>query len=160
MNQKLEQINEAGREARKEPQKFVEKLLESLYRVLPTMMFFLLPIFALWLKFIYIFRRRLFAEHLLVAVQSHSFIFLSIIFLTLLRDLGMFGPAYLAQPIALLNGLIIAWIPIYLLIMQKRVYAQGWLATCFKFSITGFFYVFLLSFGLSFALIAAMADMT
>lgn len=160
LNQKLEQINEAGREARKEPQKFFEKLLESLYRVLPTMMFFLLPIFALWLKFIYIFRGRLFAEHLLVAVQSHSFIFLSIIFLTLLRDLELFGPAYLSQPIAIVNGILIAWIPIYLLIMQKRVYRQGWWATCFKYSMTGFFYVLLLSFGLSFALIAAMADMT
>lgn len=159
-NQKLEQINEAGRQARKEPEKFVEKLLESLYRVLPTMMFFLLPIFALWLKFIYILRGRLFAEHLLVAVQSHSFIFLSIIFLTLLRDLGLFGPAYLGASINVLNGLLIAWIPVYLLIMQKRVYRQGWLATGFKYSITGLFYIFLLSFGLSFALIAAMADMT
>lgn len=160
LNQKLEQINEAGRQARKEPQKFVDKLLESLYHVLPTMMFFLLPIFALWLKFIYIFRRRLFAEHLLVAVQSHSFIFLSIIFLTLLRDLELFGPASWGLPIAIANGILVAWIPIYLLIMQKRVYRQGWLATSFKFSITSLFYVVLLSFGLSFALIAAMADMT
>ena len=159
LNKKLEQINDAGRQARKDPNAFIEKLLESLYQVLPTMMFFLLPIFALWLKLMYFFRRRLFAEHLLVAVQSHSFIFLSIIFLTLLRDLDLFGPASWSQSIVILNGLLIAWIPIYLLIMQKRVYRQGWWATSFKFAVTGFFYVCLLSIGLSFALIAAMADM-
>ena len=36
------------------------------------------------------------------------------------------------------------WIPVYLLLMQKRVYGQGWIMTLLKFATIGMAYFFLL----------------
>ena len=50
-----------------------------------------MPLFALLLKIFYIFKRRLYMEHLIVALHSHSFIFLSLLLITLaglLRAVG------------------------------------------------------------------------
>ncbi len=155
LNGKLTRLNEVGDEAQKHP----ERVLESLFRVLPTMMFLLLPVFALVLKLLYVFRRRLYAEHLLVAVQSHSFIFLSFILLILLTDVAaLMGPnveSY-TTPLAFIVGF---WIPIYLFMMQKRVYRQGWFWTTFKYVIGGFTYSMLLSIGLTFSIVAALVNM-
>ena len=41
-------------------------------------------------------------------------------------------------------GLLLIWMPLYLLVMQKRVYRQGWVMTLLKYSIIGFVYVYLL----------------
>ena len=43
-----------------------------------------MPLFALILKIFYIFRRRLYMEHLIVALHSHAFIFLSLLLLTII----------------------------------------------------------------------------
>ena len=43
-------------------------------------------------------------------------------------------------------ALLSLWIPIYLLLMQKRVYGQGWLMTLFKFWLLGTIYFFMLGF--------------
>ena len=51
--------------------------------VLPGVLFVLMPLFALMLKIFYIFKRRLYMEHLIVALNSHSFIFVSLMLLTL-----------------------------------------------------------------------------
>ena len=40
-------------------------------------MFVLIPLFALLLKLFYVFRRRLYMEHLIVALHSHAFLFLA-----------------------------------------------------------------------------------
>ncbi len=155
LNGKLAHLNEVGDEAQKHP----EKVVDSLFHVLPTMMFLLLPVFALVLKGLYFFRKRLYAEHLLVAVQSHSFLFLSFIVLVLLTDIAeLSGPnmAKFTTPIAVIVGL---WMPIYLFLMQKRVYRQGWFWTSFKYGVGGFTYSMLLSIGLSFAIVAALVNM-
>ena len=155
LNGKLAHLNEVGDEAEKHP----EKVVESLFRVLPTMMFLLLPVFALVLKGLYFFRKRLYAEHLLVAVQSHSFLFLSFIVLVLLTDIAeLAGPnvAKFTTPLAVIVG---CWMPIYLFLMQKRVYRQGWFWTTFKFGVGGFTYTMLLSIGLTFSIVAALVNM-
>ena len=53
-------------------------------------------------------------------------------------------------------GLTSAWIPVYLLLMQKRVYGQGWLMTLLKFAALGFLYSILLGFGLLAALLVGL----
>ena len=123
------------------------------------MMFLLLPVFALVLKGLYFFRKRLYAEHLLVAVQSHSFLFLSFIVLVLLTDIAeLAGPnvARFTTPLAVIVGV---WMPIYLFLMQKRVYGQGWFWTTFKYGVGGFTYTMLLSIGLTFSIVAALVNM-
>jgi Protein of unknown function (DUF3667) len=155
VNQKMAHMNEAALEAKKHP----EKVVESLFRVLPTAMFILLPIFALVLKFFYLLRNRLYAEHLLVAVQSHSFMFLSFIVMILLNALGLLHNTKLNTISNVVIGMIWVWVPIYLLLMQKRVYGQGWFWTLCKYGLCGMVYVFLLSVGLMFSIVAALVNM-
>jgi hypothetical protein len=50
-------------------------------------------------------------------------------------------------------GLTVAWIPVYLLIMQKRVYGQGWPMTLAKYAVLGMCYSVLVSFALLGAMI-------
>src|SRR3546814_7156605 len=52
---------------------------------MPATLFVLLPVFALMLKVAYIFKRRLYMEHLLVALHSHAFLCLTLllVFLTM-----------------------------------------------------------------------------
>ena len=51
------------------------------------------------------------------------------------------------------------WMPLYLLIMQKRVYGQGWTMTVLKYCILGFCYFVLLSLGAAFTLLASLVWM-
>jgi hypothetical protein len=43
-------------------------------------------------------------------------------------------------------GALLAWVPIYLLLTQKRVYGQGWPMTLLKYSVIGVVYFYLLVF--------------
>jgi hypothetical protein len=43
---------------------------------------------------------------------------------------------------------LFAWMAIYLLIMQKRVYRQGWFMTLVKYCALGFCYTLLLGIGI------------
>ncbi len=141
LNQALNLRVAHAAEVMNDPERGPKELVKSLFDVLPQVLFVLMPIFALLLKFLYLFKRRLYMEHLMVALHSHSFIFVAICFITIFAqiDFVFFG---------ILNGLIGAWIPIYLFIMQKRVYRQGFLMTSFKFLVTSFCYFMLMMFGL------------
>ncbi|HQX94907.1 MAG TPA: hypothetical protein PLJ91_09775, partial [Thermomonas sp.] len=104
---------------------------------------------------IYLFKRRLYMEHLIVGLHSHAFLCLDLLLVLLLHALSR---AYTADG-SLANdlfdwveGLLVAWMPLYLLLMQKRVYAQGWPMTVLKFGVLGTCYSILLSF----AIVASM----
>ena len=49
------------------------------------------------------------------------------------------------------------WIPVYLLIMQKRIYRQGWPMTVVKFWFVGWCYFWLLMIALTVAALLGMA---
>jgi len=53
-------------------------LTQQVISKLPQLMFLLLPIFALLLKIMFVFSKRLYMEHLTVALHSHSFIFFTL----------------------------------------------------------------------------------
>jgi hypothetical protein len=110
-----------------------------MFNVLPQTLIILMPLFALMLKIAYWFKHRMYMEHLIVALHSHSFISLAltlVISFSWLRD-------WLAPDAGFWNGLLgwamgltAAWIPVYLLLMQKRVYGQGWPMTLIKFGVS------------------------
>ena len=138
---------EAGAEAR-------ERLLAGMFAVLPQTMFILIPAFALLLKLVYLFQRRLYMEHLIVALHGHAFIFLAVLLgmpLFLLRGWLLPHAAWTAVPLEPLIWALLLWAPIYLLIMLKRVYRQGWLMTTVKYLFVGWCYTFLLGYALVFA---------
>jgi Protein of unknown function (DUF3667) len=125
----------------------IRHILDGFFSVLPQTMFFMIPVFALVLKLFYVFRRRLYMEHLIVSLHSHAFIFISLLGLMLLsfaRD--AIGPrvALAGTAIGFVQFAMWVWIPIYLLMMQKRVYRQGWPMTILKYWLIGSVYFWLL----------------
>ena len=146
MNAEIAEILRKAKGINKDPGPFVKQL----YSTAPQALFVILPLFALLLKIFYLFKRRLYMEHLIVALHSHSFICLS-----LLVGIGIAYLAGAAQGVPWLHGLLrfafalsCIWVPVYLFLMQKRVYRQGWIMTTLKFLTIGFCYIFLLTFGM------------
>jgi len=127
----------------------------AVFSAVPTTLFVLVPVFALMLKLAYLFKRRLYMEHLIVALHSHAFLCLDLLLVLLVYALG----DRIAADGGALNGLfgwierlLLLWMPLYLLIMQKRVYGQGWPMTLLKYFVLGTCYTILLSF----AVVASM----
>jgi len=136
-------------------------LIREAVEKLPQLMFILLPLFAALLKFMFIFSKRLYLEHLTVALHSHSFIFLCIL---LIQLIGLCQPYLNAHYPLLGNGadflevVIALWMPIYLFIMQKRVYRQGMLLTTIKYFIVGSLYMLMIVFTGAVAFIWGLAS--
>lgn len=159
-NAKLNEI--AGRmkqnliKARHEP----KRLVAGLFGVLPQTLFALMPLFAVLLKIVYLFKRRLYMEHLIVALHSHAFIFFALLLMAL-AGLGQLA-ARTAMP-GLANVLgwtavaIGVWSPAYLFLMQKRVYGQGWIMTTLKYGLVGFCYVIMIVCALVAAFVVSLA---
>ncbi len=118
----------------------VQPPLERFLRRFPLVLVLLMPIFALILKAF--FRRRLYAEHLLVALHSHAFLFLDLLLAVGLAALARTAGSleWLAWPLKTLSGVILAWIPVYLFLMQKRIYALGWRRTFLTFPLIAIAY--------------------
>lgn len=125
-------------------------LIKRVFSLAPQVLLCMLPIFALLLKLFYIRRHHYYIEHLVVALHSHTFLLLTILTITL------FGSAaeYLAQQqeLAWLQNalnfavtMLVGWLPIYMLLTQKRYYQQGWLKTIVKYGLIFVCYNLLLS---------------
>lgn len=131
----------------------------GMFAAAPTVLFVLLPVFALLLKIFYVFKRRLYMEHLIVAMHSHAFLMLSVLVLVVLgvlRRLLQPHAGWLAVPFDLLDTAAWIWIFVYLWLMQKRVYGQGWLMTNLKYWSLGFCYTILLGFGFVFVALLSL----
>lgn len=146
LNAEIGEMIHKAKGINKDPGPFVKQI----YSTAPQALFVILPLFALLLKVFYLFKRRLYMEHLIVALHSHSFICLS-----LLVGIGMAYALDASREIGALRALfgflfacVWIWLPIYLFLMQKRVYRQGWIMTSLKFLMIGTCYLFLLTFGM------------
>jgi hypothetical protein len=136
------------------------RILDGFFSVLPQTMFFMIPVFALILKLFYAFRRRLYMEHLIVSLHSHAFLFISLLGLILLsfaREAIAPRLALAGTAIGFVQFAMWVWMPIYLLVMQKRVYRQGWPMTILKYWLIGSVYFWLL---LAAVITAAVLGMT
>jgi hypothetical protein len=95
-----------------------------------------------------------------VALHSHSFIFMSILLMTivvLIRGSTELAAPLLHKPLNWLLVVMGCWLPIYLLLMQKKVYRQGWLMTGLKYWLIGICYTMLISFGVAAAFLISLA---
>ena len=134
-------------------------LMQAMFNVLPQTLIVLMPIFALMLKLAYFFKRRLFMEHLIVALHSHAFIALALTLVMAFSGLqewlapaAGFWNSLLGWAIALTS----LWIPIYQLLMQKRVDGLGWIMTVLKFGVRGICYSVLLGLALATAVLVGL----
>jgi len=137
--------------------------LVGAFGMLPQVLFVLMPLFALLLKLFYLFKRRLYMEHLIVALHSHAFVFQSLILITL--AILARGWAHASAPWldTLLGWLIFAmcwWLPIYLFLTAKKVYKQGWIFTFVKFGLIGICYTVMISCGIIVAFLLSLATTT
>lgn len=128
----------------------------------PTALFVLMPVFALLLKLAYIGSGRLYLEHLVVALYSHAFLLLALLGIFVLVGLEQALVPHLTGSARLFGWLEAAlwWaMPVYLLIMQKRTYGQGWGATVLKYGALGSVYVVLVTFAAVIAGFAGLAKL-
>lgn len=138
-----------------------ELLKNAIMRSIPTALFFMVPIFALFLKLAYVETPRLYLEHLVVALYSHAWLCLALLAICLLVALdnwiaphaGWFGGVA-----GVLEFVIGWWMPIYLLLMQKRVYRQAWWLTILKYLVIGFVYIVLVTFAAAFVAISSFVS--
>jgi hypothetical protein len=131
------QLNPDGEEGKKA---YFEKVLESFFHNLPKVLFFLLPVFALYLKLLYIRNKKYYyVDHAILSLHCFSFIFLLLVLCNYIL-----GKIFNTD---LFTSFSIFWIMAWLLIAMKRLYKQGWGKTFLKASILGimFFITMLVS---------------
>ncbi len=126
--------------------------LKALIDNLGPMVLCCIPLFAFVLKLLYIFKRRFYIEHLIFALHTHAFVFLStliIIGIGLLLNWKLPGP--LTPIVCTFSGIAVL---INLLVAIRLVYRQNWLATLFKFALGSLIYsvVLVIAFGVTAAL--------
>lgn len=137
-----------------------ERAVTRLFASLPQVLLVMVPLFALLLKVVYLFRRRLYMEHLIVALHSHAFLFLALL---LAAGLAMLDhwlgamTAWVAHVLHLLTWVLACWVPVYLLLMQKRVYRQGWGMTLLTYGVVGGAYLCLLCVTLLAGVVVSLA---
>ena len=111
--------------------------------VAPTALFILVPLFAVLLKLLYLFQGRLYLEHVEVGLYSHAALMLGLllVFCSALAAPWLTAhAAWAAGTLGFLQSLLLWAMPVYLLVMQKRVYGQSWPRTLLKFAVLGMLY--------------------
>ena len=111
-----------------------EKMAEKMAEHVPQMLFFLLPLIALFGKLLYLGSRRYYAEHLLFFVHVHAFFFLAGIFNNIVGWLlGWFEGGWAGTVSGLTTAALILYVPVYLYRAMRRVYPQHRWLTRLKF---------------------------
>lgn len=145
LNKKLARAQENLPRMQKDPELFKEAFIGAV----PSALFVLVPVFALLLKLGYLGSGRLYLEHLVVALYSHAWLCLA-----LLSVFALGGLSDVIAPYApwfetganLAVSLVLMAMPIYLLLMQRRVYRQSWWITLPKYVVLGSLYFTLVVF--------------
>jgi hypothetical protein len=121
---------------------------------LPAMMLCCIPLFAFVLKFLYLFRRVFYIDHLIYALHIHAFAYLAILLIGFISaGLRHVAPALSGWIMAAL----IVTVVVQLLFSIRRVYRQGWFMSVFKFLFGGVIYLFVLSLALAGTVLVTIA---
>lgn len=158
VNRQIAHGRENVSRAQKDPGLWVRALLAAV----PSALFLLVPVFALLLKLAYLGSGRLYLEHLVIALYSHAFMCLAMLALLILIALdNAISPHWGGY--GWISGILVAllwiWLPVYLLLMQKRVYRNGWPVTVLRYLVIGNLYFVLLAFAATFLALASLVRM-
>ena len=157
LDHRMTRLRENAEIVQKNPDEFVRLVLGAV----PGALFVLVPLFALCLKLLYIRSGRGYLEHLVVALYSHAFMLVALLASFLLIGLQSVPglPAWGSAVSAVAASFaLFLFVPLYLLWMQKRVYAQGWVKTLIKYATLGLVYSVLLGFGIVYAVLAGLSS--
>ena len=115
----------------------------------PYVMFLMLPIFAFFLKLLYIRRGRLFVEHMIFSlhVHAHAFFAFTVGILMSESDIGWVRTAAIFVELSPL---------LYVVLAMRHVYEQGMIKTGLKAVLLFVLYSIVLSFGLVVLLLLAL----
>ncbi len=117
-----------------------DNMVQYLFGKTTFAIFFMMPFLAVFLKIIYIRRKKFYVEHLIFSFHYHTFLFLLFTGAVILTN-------YLGGAVIGISFLIAF---VYLFIALKRIYQQGWFKTLFKIFIIFIIYLFLLVIFMSF----------
>ncbi len=130
---------ELNEKYKKSSTEFISDFGESFASNTPKVLFFLLPIFALLLKFLYFRKDFFYSEHLVMSIYFYNFFFAAGI-ITILLELipGL-------DWISVITALVVM---AYLLLAMRNVYKQRWGKTIFKYILLSFSFLVCLGIGL------------
>jgi hypothetical protein len=133
---------------------FVQAALSAV----PTALFFLMPVFALLLKVLYLGSGRRYLEHLVVALYSHAWLLLAVLVMFVMNafDDAVGNTGAVPVVTALVDAALWIWIPVYLFVMQHRIYGDHWALTAIRYLVIGFVYMVLVMFVVMFAVLAGI----
>jgi hypothetical protein len=136
-----------------------DRFMQAFLGTVPTALFLLMPVFGLLLKLFYLGSGRLYLEHMVVALYSHAWLLLVLLAGFLL---GAVTGSTTAAWVAIVGTFIAIglwiWVPIYLFLMQLRVYREHWVITLLKFLMIGSVYVFMVGFATAMAFLAGIVS--
>lgn len=136
-----------------------DSIFQAVLGAVPTALFLLMPVFALLLKVVYLGSGRGYLEHLVVALYSHAFLLVMLMALFLLSSLGTGAIPTAVRVLAGMAGAATwIWMPIYLLLMQKRVYGGGWPSTVVRYCLIGTVYLVLVACAAVYAGLAGISS--
>ena len=141
-----QQVRKTVALAREEPTQLYRELMDYMSAV----MFFMLPVFAMFLKLTYVGSGVYYAEHLLLAVHNHCFLFITLMMSSVLDTMAQTPVALVTEPI---DGLLLLWIPIYMFLSLRTVFQESVTATVIKYLFLVVCYSVLVTLGLMAALI-------
>lgn len=112
-------------------QKFGEAFISIISDNFSTALFFLMPLFALSLKLLYVRRDYYYSEHLVFTIYYYNFFYLAGSLMMIFN---------LIPGLDVISVFIGIWIYFYLPFAMKRMYGQGWGKTILKFGIFSFLF--------------------
>ncbi len=120
--------------------KFSEDFSKAFSSQFSTVLFYLLPVFALLFKLLYVRRDFYYSEHLVFAIFYYNFFYLAASVYMLMSFVPWLG--------GFINFAIVLWMIAYLPVAMKRMYNQSWRKTIFKFAVFSFLFIICLSLGM------------
>lgn len=102
------------------PREGARVLYDATARNVPRALFLMVPLFALFLKGLY--PRRLYVEHFVFVLHFHALAFL------LATVMAVAAGGWVAWTLG-------AWLPVYLLLALRRVYARPWPGTALRYAV-------------------------
>jgi hypothetical protein len=119
--------------------RFSEDFSEAFSSKFSTVLFYLLPVFALLFKLFYVRRDFYYSEHLVFAIFYYNFFYLAASVYLLMSFVPYVG--------GIINFVIAMWMIAYLPIAMKRMYKQSWRKTIVKFILFSFAFMICLGIG-------------
>jgi len=119
----------------------VTDIWDALEHRVPTLLFLGVPLFALFLKLLYLRSGRFYVEHLILSLHLHTWLFLVFMVGNGYLKLAALGPSWLDDLCGWAIGL---WMPWYVFRSFRVVYAQGRAKTLLKIVLLGGVHAFAL----------------